>query len=264
MRLHELRPRAGLAAEAFDAAERARARSLLDNLAQAGVDLRKGVDPDLLKREAAAKKGFDDWAARRRRDTEPAGDAEVEAYRVLEDRYNQIQAEIRSRSPRYASLTQPQPLSLADVQSQVLDGETLLLAYSLGEQRSFLWALSKTDHATYVLSPRAEIEQAAQRVYDRLTARLTVTGNPRERRLRIEQADKEYWQEAQRLSEMVLRPVAARMRIKRILVVADGALQYLPFAALPVPGQRRCPRADGPRARDCQPPLGVRACGGAA
>ena len=235
MRLHELSPRAGLAAAAFEAAERARARSLLDNLAQAGVDLHNGVDPDLLKRESAAKKGFDDWAARRIRNTGPAQQAEVEAYRNLEDTYQHIQAEIRSRSPRYASLTQPQPLSLADVQSQVLDGETLLLAYSLGEERSFLWALSKTDHASYVRLPRAEIEQAVQRVYDRLTARLNITGNPRERRLRIEQADDEYWHEAQRLSEMVLRPVAAKMRNRRILVVADGALQDLPFAALPIP-----------------------------
>ena len=81
MRLHELSPRAGLAAAAFEAAERARARSLLDNLAQAGVDLHNGVDPDLLKRESAAKKGFDDWAARRIRNTGPAQQAEVEAYR---------------------------------------------------------------------------------------------------------------------------------------------------------------------------------------
>ena len=50
------------------------------------------------------------------------------------------------------------------MQSQVLDGETLLLAYSLGEERSFLWALSKTNSASSVLLPRAEIEQAVQRV----------------------------------------------------------------------------------------------------
>ena len=35
---------------------------------------------------------------------------------------------------------------------------------------------------------------------------------------------------------MLLGPVAARMVGKRILVVTDGALQYLPFAALPIPG----------------------------
>ncbi len=64
-------------------------------------------------------------------------EAEVEAYRELEDTYQQIQAEIRSRSPRYASLTQPQPLSLVDVQTQVLDGETLLLVYALGEEAKF-------------------------------------------------------------------------------------------------------------------------------
>ena len=87
-----------------------------------------------------------------------------------------------------------------------------------------------------MLAPRAEIERSAQRVYQLLTTRLTATGDPSERRQRIEQADVEYWKEAQRLSEMLLGPVAARMVGKRILVVTDGALQYLPFAALPIPG----------------------------
>src|SRR6185295_9877126 len=64
------------------------------------------------------------------------------------------------------------------------------------------------------------------------------TGNQSERHQRIEQADVEYWKEAQRLTEMLLAPVAARIVGKRILVVTDGALQYLPFAALPIPGGR--------------------------
>jgi CHAT domain-containing protein len=71
-----------------------------------------------------------------------------------------------------------------------------------------------------------------------LTARLSVGADQRDRRQRVDQSDAEYWQEASRLSEMLLGPVAKRMAGKRILVVADGALQYLPFAALPVPGGR--------------------------
>jgi CHAT domain-containing protein/tetratricopeptide (TPR) repeat protein len=236
MRLHDVKPRAGMAAAAFEAAERARARSLLDNLTQAGIDLRKGLDPDLLKREEAVKKGFEEWAERQRRSNQPLRDADAGAYRDLEDRYDQIQVEIRSRSPRYAALTQPQPLSLAAVQKEVLADDTLLLEYALGEKRSFLWAVSRTDHVSYELPPQREIELLAQRVYERLTARLNVAGKPAERRRRVEQADDEYWQDAQRLSEILLGPVTKQIRGKRILVVADGALQYLPFAALPVPG----------------------------
>jgi CHAT domain-containing protein/tetratricopeptide (TPR) repeat protein len=243
MRLHKVHPRGGLAAAAFEASERARARSLLESLTGAEVGLRVGVDPDLLKREQMSKKAFDDWAERRRRVTDtPAGGTAAasmaEEYRDLEERYDQVQAEIRSQSPRYAALAQPRPLGLEEVQKQVLDAETVLLEYALGEERSYLWAVSNRDQASYELAPRAEIEGVARRVYERLTARLSVGADQRDRRQRVEQADAEYWQEAGRLSEMLLGPVAKKVAGKRILVVADGALQYLPFAALPVPGGR--------------------------
>ena len=243
MQLRKARPREGLTAAAFDASERARARSLLDSLTEARVDLRKGVDPDLLKREQEVQKAFGDWSQRQRQmlaTPMSAADAKALAaeHRDLEDRHNQVQAEIRSRSPRYAALVRPQPLDLQAVQKQVLDHETLLLEYALGDKRSYLWLVSNIDHSSYALAPRADIERAAQRLYERLTARLTVTGDARDRRRLAEQADAEYWQEAVRLSEMLLAPVAGKIAGKRLLVVADGALQYLPFAALPIPGRK--------------------------
>ena len=237
MRLHRARPGASLDTVAFEASERARARSLLDRLAEAGVDLRQGVEPALLEREQELKTAFEAWASRQRREggDEPAENRAAE-YRELEERHSQLQAEIRSRSPRYAALVQPRPLSLAEVQQEALDEETLLLEYALGEERSYMWAISKGDHASYELPPRAEIEGTARRAYAQLTARLTIDRGGRDRRERIEEADAAYWVEAARLSEILLDPVAKTLAGKRILVVADGALQYLPFAALPVPG----------------------------
>ncbi|MCK7472212.1 MAG: hypothetical protein MZU95_16710 [Desulfomicrobium escambiense] len=57
MRLHKRHPREGLAAAAFEASERARARSLLDSLTEAGVDLRRGMDPDLVEAGAGVEEG---------------------------------------------------------------------------------------------------------------------------------------------------------------------------------------------------------------
>jgi CHAT domain-containing protein/tetratricopeptide (TPR) repeat protein len=242
MRLNDVRPGRGLAAAAFEASERARARSLLDSLSVAGVDIRAGVDATLLKREQVLKRAFGDWAKRQRHvgsDVARSADARALAdeYRDLEHQYSLVQGEIRSRSPRFADLAQPQPIGLKAVQSQVVDADTLLLEYALGEARSYLWVISNKDHTSHELPPRAEIERAAQRVYERLTTRLTVTGEQSDRNRRIEQADTEYWQEAARLSEMLLGPVAKKIAGKRLLLVTDGSLQYLPFAALPVPGR---------------------------
>ncbi|MCG6928269.1 MAG: CHAT domain-containing protein [Acidobacteria bacterium] len=239
MRLHGSRPHEGLAEAAFEASERARARSLLDRLAEAGVNLQEDVAPELLRRKQILEKAFEDWSDRQRH----GGDDRALAaeYRDLEERYAQLQAEIRSQSPRYAALVQPRPLTLVEAQEEVLDEETLLLEYALGEERSYLWAVTKSAHTSYELPPRAEIEKAARRAYTRLTARLAEDGEGRDRRRRVAEADDAYWAEAARLSEVLLGPVAKAMAGKRIVVVADGALQYLPFAALPEPGARADP-----------------------
>jgi CHAT domain-containing protein len=42
---------------------------------------------------------------------------------------------------------------------------------------------------------------------------------------------------ASRLSDLILAPIAAGLTEKRLLIVADGALHYIPFAALPRPGK---------------------------
>ena len=239
--LHRMRPAEGLSAKAFEASERARARSLLDSLTDSGVNLRAGVDPELLRREQTVKLAFDDWAQRSRQANESAtgnGDARrlASEYRDLEERYQLIQAEIRSRSPRYASLARPRPLTLREIQKEVLDRDTVLLEYALGDERSYVWAVSPDTHVLQELPPRAEIEGAAQRVYERLVARLS-GGGERAREADIRRADEEYWQEAAHLSDMLVAPIAKQISGKRLLVVTDGLLQYIPFSALPAPGR---------------------------
>ena len=117
----------------------------------------------------------------------------------------------------------------------------MLLEYALGDERSYLWAVSNDRHTIHELPGRAEIEQAAQRVYERLTTRLAAKGDEQNRQAAIERGDAEYWQEAARLSEMLLGPVVKTIAGKRLLVVTEGALQYVPFAALPVPGSNATP-----------------------
>ena len=177
-RLNGVRPGSGFSAKAFEASERARARSLLESLTESGIDLRAGVDPELLRREQTAKEAFDKWAERSRQLNQDgkANTAQRLAgeYRDLEERYQQVQAEIRSRSPRFAALARPQPLSLREIQKEVLDRDTVLLEYSLGEVRSYLWVVSHDAHDLKELPSRAQIEGAAERVYERLVARLIV------------------------------------------------------------------------------------------
>src|SRR5262249_12339120 len=130
------------------------------------------------------------------------------------------------------------PLTLKEIQSDVLDGETLLLEYALGEEKSFLWAVTPTSISSFELPKRAEIESAARRVYEAVTARnlLAPKETPEQRRQRLERAAAEYPEASASLSRMLLGPVTRQLGAKRLLIVGEGMLQYVPFAAMPGPG----------------------------
>jgi CHAT domain-containing protein/Tfp pilus assembly protein PilF len=242
MRLHRRQPAAGFDVAALKAYEQARARSLIDMLAEASADIRQGVDPALLARERSLQQMLNAEADRQMRLF--AGKHKEESVsavrRKIEELLTQllaIEAELKAHSPRYAALTQPAPLGLTEIQTAVTDNETLLLEYSLGEERSYLWAVTATSFSSYELPPRATIEAAARRCYELLTARNRYVKfeTADEKRDRILKADTEYPNAATALSEVLLGPVAAQLGRKRLLVVPDGALEYLPFAALAVP-----------------------------
>ena len=96
-------------AGALAASEEARARSLLDLLAEARADLRQGVDPRLLAREAEAARRVNAAEEKRWLLAQAGASAErlAPAERELRlelTRYDRVQSEIRLASPRYAAL----------------------------------------------------------------------------------------------------------------------------------------------------------------
>ena len=232
MALHAEQPDRGHDAEALQVSELARARTLLDILSQAGADVREGADPGLVERERrllADIEGLErsrlDLLARgvgspEVRDVTARLDAALEEHR-------RVEADLRVSSPRYAALTQPRPADLAEIQGEVLDGRAFLLEYSLGEERSYLWAVTPDSLRSFELPPRSRIEEAARRWYGALVVHPQEEGYPK--------AAEEARKAADELTAMLLGPVEGLLAGQPLLVVGDGALQYLPFGALPVP-----------------------------
>lgn len=251
MRLHKQQPSKGYDAAALQSYERARARSLLDLLTEARADIRQGIDPSLLGRERALQQRLNAKAnqqARLSNTTVPDDQAIALAKEIKEleieietltAEYQQVRTQIRVKSPRYAALTQPQPLTLKEIQTQILDSDTMLIEYSLGADRSYLWAVTPTAITSYELPKREEIEKAARRFYELITASPRLASAAPAKRetgdvLQREDAT-QLKQAAAHLSRMLLAPVAPLLGRKRLLIVGDGALQYIPFAALPTP-----------------------------
>lgn len=245
MSMHRHNPAAGYDVAALEASERARARVLLDLLNEARTDIRQGVDPVLLKQERDLQQLLN---TKGERQVHLLSDGHKEQQAVamkneigdLTSRYDDVLAQIRATSPKYATLTQPRTLSLSGIQ-QLLDPNTTLLEYSLGDKRSYLWAITSTSSTSYELPARGKIEEAAIRMYRSLTAHSEskTSQSPQQRRFALEEANSNYSGAALELTRMLLEPVASHLTAKRLIIVADGALQYLPFAALPNPIQAK-------------------------
>ena len=156
--------------------------------------------------------------------------------------------EIVAGNSRYANLTAPEPLTIREIQQQVLDDNTILLEFELGDERSYLWTITRDGVLSYQLPPKAEIETQARRVYESLTARQPAPGlTIGQQRAREVAADMQYSKQAGILSNMLLAPAAKQFGTKRLLFVADGALQYLPFAVLPTPAIQATETTTAPR-----------------
>src|SRR6185369_1631550 len=138
------------AGEAFRINEQSRARSLLDMLAETDAAITEGVPPELLKRKqdnldrqqeiADVLTGINISTEEMKK--KPAElDAELEK---LQTDYEEIENQIRTASPRYATLTAKKPLTLAEVQQNVLDDQTVLVEYALQADESYLFVANKT------------------------------------------------------------------------------------------------------------------------
>src|SRR5262245_23214472 len=258
MLLHKQRPTDGLNEIALQISEQARARSLREMLIEARADLRKDVPPHLFERERTLQKDLNRKATEQQNLLSGAHspeDAErlARELRSLKLEYEVLERQIRESAPRYAALTQPQPLTAKDIQQHLLDENTALLEYMLGDDRSYLWLVTQQKIFSYELPSRSVIEKAARRAYELLVMRQSLKlSRPEEfeqRLLRIKRGEKQYWAEAKALSRILLSPVAAELNQSRLIVVGDGALQYLPFGALPFsipPGNKGTGKLPGP------------------
>ena len=229
MQLHQQDPNSGYDALALHISERSRARSLVELLTEANANIREDVDSQLLEKERNLLQQLN-TVERDRHELVSGQYNQAELDRIkqksqsLLTQLDQLEAQIRLTSPRYAELKYPRPLTLEQIQEKVLDQDTLLLTYSLGEDRSYLWAVTKDNITSYELPKQSEIEAAAntfrESVFFDNGADLS-SGVP--------------------LSQILLAPVADQLQGKRLLIVGDGVLQYVPFAALPLPNSPTTP-----------------------
>jgi len=234
---HAREPDRGHAARALTLSERARARGLLEHLADETAPRHPDLAPELAKRLAEAHDRLNGKARRQReilKREHTAAEARAAAAAVeaaLRD-LAAMETEARRGHPRFSRMIQPEPIDAAAMQ-RLADADTRLLVYSLGEARGHGWLVAPNEIRAFSVPGRAILEPLIRNAHQQLSL---LEPNA--------QAQKETLTQ---LSTLLLGPIAKELEAKRLAVIPDGALHYLPFGALPLPeagSQARAPLAE--------------------
>ncbi len=225
-----------MVARAFETSEQSRARSLLDSIVETRISIANGADPRMLDRQATLLSLIDsknaEYTELRFNQGDPAKisrlSSEIDRMKAAAD---VLRGQIMS-NPRYAALVQPEPLKLEQIQNKLLDNDTTLLEYSLGAEHSYVWAISKTSFSGYELPARSVIESSIKHFRSLITKPVpNQNSHSKSAGLSVDPA---FEAAAAELSRMVLGPLENKLGTRRLVIVADGALQYVPFAVLPI------------------------------
>jgi CHAT domain-containing protein len=230
--LHRRGPGQSLAAQVFAASERQRARQLADAVRTRWAANASDILPEVRERERELRRQLNYWswqawqqaALPESRPREQQIRSTVE--RLLSD-YAEVEAGIARAIPGIRSLLQPDPLPLDALQRDALDARTLVLQYVLGTSRSYLLAITRDGIEIHDLPARRAIEAHARALTRELGVR---SGGAPQLAARRDAAIA--------LGRILLGPVAGALNGRRLLIIPDGALHYVAFAALGHPVSR--------------------------
>lgn len=248
MQFHQIYPNENFDAKAFEASEKARARVLLDLVSESGFLSQRNLPPELKNKLQVTQTRYSANLKEWKRLSRTKNDATLKDLNlqiqttVLEKR--KLEAEVKSKFAGKPEFQAFHSFSADGIQN-LLDDDTILLEFGLyknnyGSENSYLWAVTKDKIKGFTLPSRISIEQKVNRAYQLLTVRnnFSASLSEREKQLKIKQAENEYQQVSGELSKMLLEPLVKENLLKskkKLLIVSNGILQSLPFAALPNP-----------------------------
>lgn len=226
MRMHEREPNQGYDRVAFEFNERSKSHALLDLIQKKQINSEKRTNPRLLAQKQNLQQQLIDnlVAEREMRSTEKHSETLRNQQLKIQDllfslRETEVEIALQSsnRSETFAAPIVP----LAEIQ-KLLDDETVLLEYWIGEERSFLWMATREKVFSFALPKRETIEKLAAELRDSLL----LQKNDRFK------GESTFNEKAARLSDILLAPVLPHLKQQRLLIIPQGALQYIPFEVL--------------------------------
>lgn len=223
----------GRDAEAFNYAERARARAFLLGLGNPRIEPHGGADPKLVAEAEEQRKQILDLERQSLSISATDPQSESSALRQARERLQSLLFRLKVTNANYSSRTKVEPLELQAVQKELAPDTTLISYYVSGFQ-VHAWVVEKETFHHVMLPFGAQdlrravcwADEVGRRAGDRGVRRLDPV-------CETETAG------AEEVYTRLIAPLATHIRHRRLVLVPHDALHYLPFAALRNPDTGR-------------------------
>ncbi len=220
-RLYQKQPAKGFGEESFYYAEKARARAFLDALREGRINLRKNLHPDLRNEEddLLSKISTLQTELAKPQVTNRKRDELLNELEKAEEDYFSLIQKMKRINPEYVQIVYPEPHRLDTIQENLLNEDTAILEYLLGEDKAFLFCVTKNDFSIHSLSASEDLNE---RTNDYINLLKTGAGKKFEA-----------FRAGERLYQELIGPVRDKLKtVKRLIIIPDGNLNFLPFEAL--------------------------------
>jgi CHAT domain-containing protein/Tfp pilus assembly protein PilF len=214
--LHESDNGVGYDREAFNFLERAKARSFLDSLEVAQVDISLGINFKLKNREKEIMSEISN-IYNSLLVTELSTEDKEKLHQELTEKENELETlkrEIRSKSPDYADLRYPKIITIKETQQKLLNSKTAFIAYIVGDENSYGFAITKNNIKIFPIPVKTELQKL-------ITSHIQV----------ITDKDSKNFDSGKELFQILVHPGLDK-KIKKIIFIPDDILHFLPFETL--------------------------------
>jgi CHAT domain-containing protein len=209
-------------ASGYKMAQYCRARATLDTVSAAQRHERRGMSPEKRLAVRQTTQSIISLRAKLATDLDAVQRAGLQA-QLEEAERRKTELLIEAQLGRLKSFTRP--ASLKEVQESLLDPNDVIVEFFLGDQRSFVWFITRGDAKYIVLPPRAEIEK---KVSDYIAL---VSAKPSNQYLDREMAKVKA--SATSLHNLIFGRAGGVVQPgRRLIIVPDGLFYYLPFETL--------------------------------
>ncbi|HSA95812.1 MAG TPA: CHAT domain-containing tetratricopeptide repeat protein [Acidobacteriota bacterium] len=220
------RPADGLLEQLFSTSERAKARAFLESILAAAP----GPSPDSPRTQERLESLSENIAELAERLARPGLPAEEKAsvndeLEHEEGEFVRLSSELDPRARQGRPLATDSIYSFQDLRRQILDDQSILLEYDLGDERSYLVAVTAMSAGLFLLPGRTALEKSL-RAYLKMTSEGSFESGAGHGA-------------AERIGRELL-PFVGRAEYggkTKLIIIPDGALHYLPFEALRIPAE---------------------------